>query len=105
MYNLLGHGQSITCDVEQPRQLADGNAWALTTLDDGRVTHALARLERNGTHVPTWYVDETHGDLPNNGRVLGAVDEILRWGRCFNLSELPGGTVEKIPLEEKLSGR
>jgi pimeloyl-ACP methyl ester carboxylesterase len=105
MFNLLGHRQATTCDVEQPRQVGDGNTWALTTLGDGRVTHALARVERNGVPVPTWYVDETHSELPNNGCVLGAVDEILRWGRCFNLSELPGGAIEKTPIEEKLSER
>lgn len=44
---------------------------------DGRVTHALGRLPG----VPTYYVDEIHGDLQKHEQVLEAIDEILRTGK------------------------
>lgn len=48
------------------------------TLDgDGRVPHELGLLEG----VPTYWVDEVHGDLAKNGEVLDAVTELLQTGR------------------------
>ncbi len=56
------------------------------TLDgDGRVTHALGRLEG----VRTYYVDEDHGGLPRNAQVLNAVDEILERGATSLLPQHP----------------
>ncbi len=56
------------------------------TLDgDGRVTHALGRLEG----VRTYYVDEDHGGLPKNEQVLNAVDEILERGATAQLPQRP----------------
>ena len=43
---------------------------------DGTVPHSLGLLEG----VPTYYVEESHGDLPNNQKVLRAVKEILQTG-------------------------
>jgi pimeloyl-ACP methyl ester carboxylesterase len=49
------------------------------TLDgDGRVPHALGLLERDG--VPTYWVEETHGDLAKNQNVLDAVADLLQLG-------------------------
>ncbi|MFO1435028.1 MAG: alpha/beta fold hydrolase [Gammaproteobacteria bacterium] len=48
---------------------------------DGRVTHVLGLLK----DVPTYYVDEAHGDLARNEAVLAAVDEVLQSGRTSNL--------------------
>ena len=52
---------------------------------DGRVTHALGLLPG----VPTYYVDEIHGDLQKNGQVLEAIDEILRTGKTGVLLSEP----------------
>lgn len=43
---------------------------------DGTVSHLLGLLEG----IPTYYVEEAHGDLPNNRLVLRAVKEILQTG-------------------------
>jgi len=57
-----------------------------TTLQgDGRVTHALGLLPG----VPTYYVDEIHGDLQKHEQVLDAIDEILRTGKTGALATEP----------------
>jgi hypothetical protein len=55
--------------------------YALTYLGDGRVPHALGVLPG----VPTYYVEEVHGDLARNEHVLRAVDEILETGKTGEL--------------------
>ena len=55
--------------------------YGLTYLGDGRVPHTLGLLPG----VPTYYVEEVHGDLARNERVLRAVDEILETGRTDEL--------------------
>ncbi|HEU5407167.1 MAG TPA: CHAT domain-containing protein, partial [Nitrospira sp.] len=57
----------------------------MTLKGDGRVTHALGLLP----NVPTYYVDEIHGDLQKNEQVLEAVDEILRTGKTGVLASEP----------------
>ncbi|HEX6727890.1 MAG TPA: CHAT domain-containing protein, partial [Nitrospira sp.] len=52
---------------------------------DGRVTHALGLLPG----VPTYYVDEIHGDLQKHQQVLEAIDEILRTGKTSGLLSEP----------------
>ena len=57
-----------------------------TTLKgDGRVPHALGLLPG----VPTYYVDEIHGDLQKHELVLEAIDEILRTGKSGALPTEP----------------
>lgn len=57
----------------------------VTLKGDGRVTHALGLLPS----VPTYYVDEIHGDLQKNEQVLEAIDEILRTGKTVALAMEP----------------
>jgi len=52
---------------------------------DGRVPHALGLLPG----VPTYYVDEIHGDLQKHELVLEAIDEILRTGKSGALPMEP----------------
>ncbi len=52
---------------------------------DGRVPHSLGILP----DVPTYYIDESHGDLPRNDQVLSAVNELLVTGRTSVLSDKP----------------
>lgn len=51
--------------------------YELTSEGDGRVPHELGLLP----DVPTYYVDEVHGDLARNDTVLSAVDEMLATGK------------------------
>ncbi len=62
----------------------DGTEFAYehSLLGDGTVPLAFAELPS----VPTWYVAESHGSLPNNGRVADAVRDLLRSG---DTGELP----------------
>ena len=50
--------------------------YKLSYAGDGRVPHDLGLLKG----VPTYFVDEVHGDLARNEQVLRAVDEILETG-------------------------
>ena len=50
--------------------------YELTSDGDGRVSHELGLLPG----VPTYYVEEAHGDLARNETVLSAVDELLQTG-------------------------
>jgi len=56
--------------------------FGLTPQGDGTVPLALA--VRPGE--PAWYVDEKHGGLPNNGRVIAAVVDLLRTGSTQRLA-------------------
>lgn len=51
-------------------------SFSVTSQGDGTVPLALA--VRPGE--PAWYVGEKHGGLPNNGRVIAAVVDLLRTG-------------------------
>ncbi|RPI36161.1 MAG: hypothetical protein EHM54_06415, partial [Nitrospiraceae bacterium] len=59
--------------------------YTITHEGDGRVPHALGLLQE----VPAYYVDEAHGDLPKNEKVLSAVHELLEHGRTSVLSDRP----------------
>jgi pimeloyl-ACP methyl ester carboxylesterase len=56
--------------------------YELTTDGDGRVPHDLGLLP----DVPTYYVDEVHGDLARNDTVLSAVDDLLATGKTEMLT-------------------
>jgi pimeloyl-ACP methyl ester carboxylesterase len=55
--------------------------YKLGVMGDGRVPHDLGLLPG----VPTYYVEEVHGDLARNEQVLRAVDQILLTGRTDEL--------------------
>lgn len=59
--------------------------YKLSTDGDGRVPHELGLLKG----VPTYYVDEVHGDLARNDQVLLAVDELLETGGTDELVTSP----------------
>ncbi|MBN1662759.1 MAG: CHAT domain-containing protein [Deltaproteobacteria bacterium] len=50
--------------------------YLVTDNGDGRVTHELGLLPG----VPTYYVEEAHGDLPKNEQVLAALQDLLKMG-------------------------
>jgi pimeloyl-ACP methyl ester carboxylesterase len=52
---------------------------------DGRVPFSLGLLD----NVRTYYVEEDHGSLPKNEKVIGALDEILERGSTSMLSTQP----------------
>ncbi len=59
--------------------------YTVTYDGDGRVPHSLGIL----TGVATYYVDESHGGLPKNEKVLSAVQDLLESGATRALPESP----------------
>jgi pimeloyl-ACP methyl ester carboxylesterase len=63
------------------RRKRDGFDFVVTRGGDGTVPLALAVLPGS----QAWYVAEKHGGLPNNGRVISAVADLLRSGTTTRL--------------------
>jgi pimeloyl-ACP methyl ester carboxylesterase len=59
--------------------------YLVTDNGDGRVPHALGLLPG----VPTYYIEDAHGDLPKNEQVLSALQELLEKGHTEALSKQP----------------
>lgn len=55
--------------------------YVFTRGGDGTVPVALAHMPGQ----PAWFIAEKHGGLPNNGRVIGAVADLLRSGGTTRL--------------------
>ena len=60
---------------------ASGFDFRLSHEGDGTVPRVLAEMPG----APTWFVAEKHGGLPNNGRVISAVADLLREGATRRL--------------------
>lgn len=82
--------------------------YTITHEGDGRVPHELGLL----ADVPTYYIDESHGDLPRNEKVLAAVDELLESGNTSVLPDRPiisrviraPGAIWRRPIGEQRAG-
>ncbi|HUP48212.1 MAG TPA: CHAT domain-containing protein [Thermoanaerobaculia bacterium] len=73
MFLIAGVNKSTTVDL----RIENGSVeYALSDAGDGTVPLQFALLDG----IATWYVEETHGSLPNNGRVARAVADILERG-------------------------
>lgn len=59
--------------------------YTLSRNGDGRVPHSLGLLPG----VQTYYIDEVHGDLARNEKVLTALDELLESGSTQGLDPMP----------------
>jgi len=83
MVYIAGCNQETLAGV---RLASPGNfVFDVTLYGDGRVPHALGLLPS----VPTYYVNEIHGDLQKNEQVLEAIDELLENGRTTVLALQP----------------
>ena len=76
MLYIAGTHQATCCDIPDLHELGDEKGYSLTLEGDGRVPHSLGLLEG----VETYYVDEEHGSLPDNDRLLSALGELLETG-------------------------
>ncbi len=65
--------------------------YTLSRDGDGRVPHSLGLLPS----VPTYYVDEVHGDLARNEGVLISLDELLETGSTQGLETAPLRALER----------
>jgi hypothetical protein len=76
MIYVAGYNRRTYCGLRDLR-VGDAAAYEVTLAGDGRVPHRLGLL----AGVPSYYVNEDHGALPENPEVLRAVDELLSGGR------------------------
>jgi pimeloyl-ACP methyl ester carboxylesterase len=90
MIYIAGANRPTFSGIRALTKLGSRDAYEVTTEGDGRVTHLLGRLksENDGT-VPTYYVDEAHGDLSVNEEVLSALKELLPHGETSVLPSKP----------------
>jgi hypothetical protein len=87
MISILGANQPTFSDILTWTQLTTDAAYEMTTLGDGVVPHQLGLLARpDGARVPAYYVEEEHGALVANGRVLAALTDLLDGGTTAGLS-------------------
>jgi CHAT domain-containing protein/pimeloyl-ACP methyl ester carboxylesterase len=76
--HVVGIRQDTVTAVHRKR---DGFEFVVTAEGDGTVPLSMAVLPGS----QTWYVAEKHGGLPNNGRVISAVVDLLRTGSTQRL--------------------
>ncbi len=76
--HIIGVRQETVTGAERG---AGGFKFRLSHDGDGTVPRALAEM----AGAPTWFVPEKHGGLPNNGRVISAVADLLREGTTRRL--------------------
>ncbi len=76
--HIVGVRQETVTGAERS---AGGFRFRLSHDGDGTVPRVLAEMPG----APTWFVAEKHGGLPNNGRVISAVADLLREGTTRRL--------------------
>lgn len=82
MLLVLGDNKLTVGRLSDPERLNHADAYDLTLRGDGYVTHDLSLLTgADGKLVPTSYVEELHGNLVTNNRVLKALDDLLETGQ------------------------
>lgn len=89
MSYIAGFNQSTKVDVTDWGKLDDAKAYRDSLEGDGTVPHALSFLRENGTRIPTYFVECSHGALPNHKAVIAATDEILATGKCSLPTAIP----------------
>lgn len=83
MAYIAGYNQKTLSRMEIT---APGKFEYFTTLEgDGRVPHELGLLK----DVSTYYVEESHGSLPKNDKVIKAIEELLEHGITSALPDKP----------------
>lgn len=96
MVYIAGTNRPTFCNINSWSKFVSGNedemqsAYDVTFYGDGRVTHDLGRLVAPGVGaVPTYYIEEDHGDLASNEEVFLAIEELLVEGEPQRLQSQP----------------
>jgi pimeloyl-ACP methyl ester carboxylesterase len=90
MHYIAGCNRRTHDDVRDWQRLDALDGYSASLAGDGTVPHRLGFLESNGARIPTWFVQEDHGKLPNNDAVITATQLLLVTDRC-DLSKTPEG--------------
>jgi|GEM_PF-446722 len=82
MIYVAGYNQKTLSDIGDPSEVSSSNAYEVTKLGDGRVTHELGipRTRDDKQIENVFYIDEAHAELPRNRSVIEAMDELLETG-------------------------
>jgi pimeloyl-ACP methyl ester carboxylesterase len=82
MSYIAGFNQVTKVDVNDWRRLDDADAYADSLDGDGTVPHRLGFLREGRTQIPTYFVECSHGALPNHADVIDGTKQILSTGKC-----------------------
>ncbi len=104
MIYVAGYDQPTYSDISDWDRLDGTEGYAMTVDGDGRVPHTLALLKTSeGVQIPTYYIRENHGNLSSNGRILAALDELLKTGKTDALlPKLPEDRALKAKSQKEL---
>lgn len=90
MHYVAGCNRRTHDDIRDWKRLDALDGYGASLNGDGTVPHRLGFLEDQGTRIPTWFVAEDHGALPNNPQVIPATQMLLLQDRC-DLPTTPEG--------------
>lgn len=82
MSYIAGFNQVTKVDVNDWRRLDDPDAYADSLDGDGTVPHRLGFLREGRTQIPTYFVECSHGALPNHADAIDGTEQILSTGKC-----------------------
>lgn len=108
MLYIAGVGHHTPCDFRDWSAMDRVEGYVFTPEGDGTVPHKLGFLENSSGKVPVRFSRASHGDLPNDTKVIAAVGEYLTTGEVRALGdkmtttrELTRGKAAALEVEAK----
>lgn len=89
MSYIAGCNQVTKVDVKDWSRLDQEDAYRDSLEGDGTVPHALGFLSDGRTRIPTYFIECSHGALPNHAEVITATQQILATGKCSLPTTIP----------------
>jgi pimeloyl-ACP methyl ester carboxylesterase len=89
MSYIAGFNQVTKVDVNDWNRLDHADAYTNSLEGDGTVPHALGFLREGSTRIPTYFVECSHGALPNHTYVIEGTKQILATGKCNLPTSIP----------------
>ena len=89
MFYIAGFNQVTKVGVNNWNRLDQADAYTDSLEGDGTVPHALGFLREGGTRIPTYFVECSHGALPNHASVIEGTKQILATGKCSLPTSIP----------------
>lgn len=89
MTYVAGCNQVTKVDVKDWSKLDRADAYRDSLEGDGTVPHALGFLRDGNTRIPTYFVECSHGALPNHTAVIAATQDLLGTGKCGLPTAIP----------------
>ena len=78
MIYIAGYNRATFSDLRDLRQVASRDAYDVTMLGDGRVTHQLGIPTKDGVRLKTvYFIAEDHAELSRNEQILSQLDGLL----------------------------